>query len=28
VRTSDGRRSVQFEHTMAITSDGPIILTA
>ncbi|MBX0330352.1 type I methionyl aminopeptidase [Oscillochloris sp. ZM17-4] len=28
VRTSDGRRSVQFEHTLAITDDGPIILTA
>ncbi len=28
VRTGDGRRSVQFEHTLAITEDGPIILTA
>ncbi|NTV65038.1 MAG: type I methionyl aminopeptidase [Oscillochloris sp.] len=28
VRTSDGRRSVQFEHTLAITNEGPIILTA
>ncbi|NTW01535.1 MAG: type I methionyl aminopeptidase [Oscillochloris sp.] len=28
VRTVDGRRSVQFEHTLAITEDGPIILTA
>lgn len=27
VRTKDGRRSVQFEHTLAITDDGPIILT-
>jgi methionyl aminopeptidase len=28
VRTSDGRRSVQFEHTMAITDDGPVVLTS
>jgi methionyl aminopeptidase len=28
VRTGDGRRSVQFEHTLAITDDGPIVLTA
>ncbi|NNJ12596.1 type I methionyl aminopeptidase [Chloroflexales bacterium ZM16-3] len=28
VRTGDGRRSVQFEHTLAITDDGPVILTA
>ncbi|MEI6778871.1 MAG: type I methionyl aminopeptidase [Chloroflexales bacterium] len=28
VRTGDGRRSVQFEHTLAITADGPIVLTA
>jgi len=28
VRTGDGRRSVQFEHTLAITDAGPIVLTA
>ncbi|NTU79553.1 MAG: type I methionyl aminopeptidase [Chloroflexales bacterium] len=28
VRTADGRRSAQFEHTLAITEDGPILLTA
>ncbi len=28
VRTADGRRSAQFEHTLAITPDGPILLTA
>ncbi|MBO9349726.1 MAG: type I methionyl aminopeptidase, partial [Chloroflexus sp.] len=28
VRTADGKRSAQFEHTLAITEDGPIILTA
>ena len=28
VRTADGRRSAQFEHTLAITDDGPILLTA
>ncbi|WP_027094067.1 type I methionyl aminopeptidase [Cohnella thermotolerans] len=27
-RTADGKLSAQFEHTVAITSDGPIILTA
>lgn len=28
VRTADGKRSAQFEHTLAITSDGPVLLTA
>jgi methionyl aminopeptidase len=28
VRTIDGKRSAQFEHTLAITDDGPILLTA
>jgi methionyl aminopeptidase len=28
VRTADGKRSAQFEHTVAITPDGPIRLTA
>jgi methionyl aminopeptidase len=28
VRTQDGRRSAQFEHTLAISDDGPILLTA
>jgi methionyl aminopeptidase len=27
IRTIDGKRSVQFEHTVAITEDGAIILT-
>ncbi len=27
VRTADGRRSAQFEHSLAITEDGPILLT-
>lgn len=26
-RTIDGGRSAQYEHTLAITEDGPIILT-
>lgn len=26
-RTADGKRSAQYEHTIAITADGPIILT-
>src|SRR5690625_1754620 len=26
-RTIDGGRSAQFEHTLAITKDGPLILT-
>jgi methionyl aminopeptidase len=25
--TADGARSVHFEHTVAITEDGPVILT-
>lgn len=28
VRTADGKRSAQFEHTLAITEEGPVILTA
>jgi methionyl aminopeptidase len=28
VRTADGKWSAQFEHTLAITEDGPILLTA
>lgn len=28
VRTIDGKRSAQFEHTLAITADGPLLLTA
>jgi methionyl aminopeptidase len=28
VRTADGKKSAQFEHTLAITDDGPILLTA
>jgi methionyl aminopeptidase len=28
VRTADGKRSAQFEHTLAISEDGPILLTA
>ncbi|PDW03647.1 type I methionyl aminopeptidase [Candidatus Viridilinea mediisalina] len=27
VRTADGKRSAQFEHTLAISQDGPILLT-
>ena len=27
VRTADGSRSAQFEHTVAITGDAPEILT-
>lgn len=26
--TSDGKLSAQFEHTIAVTKDGPVILTA
>ncbi|MNR03901.1 Methionine aminopeptidase [compost metagenome] len=26
-RTADGKLSAQYEHTIAITADGPIILT-
>lgn len=28
VKTADGKLSAHFEHTVAITSDGPVILTA
>lgn len=28
VRTADGKRSAQFEHTLAITETGPVLLTA
>jgi methionyl aminopeptidase len=27
VRTADGKLSAQFEHTLAITADGPLVLT-
>ena len=27
VRTKDGSLSAQYEHTLAITKDGPLILT-
>jgi methionyl aminopeptidase len=27
-RTADGSLSAQYEHTIAITADGPIVLTA
>jgi methionyl aminopeptidase len=27
-RTTDGKLSAQFEHTLAITKNGPLILTA
>jgi methionyl aminopeptidase len=27
IRTADGSRSAQFEHTLAITEDGPELLT-
>lgn len=27
-RTLDGSLSAQYEHTIAITADGPVILTA
>jgi methionyl aminopeptidase len=27
VRTSDGTLSAHFEHTLAITKDGPVVLT-
>jgi len=26
--TADGRRSAHFEHTVAVTADGPVVLTA
>lgn len=28
VRTADGKRSAQFEHTLAVTDKGPVLLTA
>jgi methionyl aminopeptidase len=28
VRTADGSRAAHAEHTVAVTSDGPVILTA
>ena len=28
VRTADGRASAHFEHTVAVTDDGPVVLTA
>lgn len=28
VATSDGSRAAHFEHTVAITADGPVVLTA
>jgi methionyl aminopeptidase len=28
VRTADGKYSAQFEHALAITEDGPLVLTA
>jgi methionyl aminopeptidase len=28
VVTADGRLSAQFEHTVAVTSKGPVVLTA
>jgi methionyl aminopeptidase len=27
VRTADGKLSAQFEHSIAISADGPILLT-
>ena len=27
VKTADGKLSAHFEHTVAITNDGPVILT-
>jgi methionyl aminopeptidase len=27
VLTADGRRSAHFEHTVALTADGPVVLT-
>ncbi len=26
-RTADGKLSAQYEHTLAITKDGPLVLT-
>jgi methionyl aminopeptidase len=28
IATADGSRAAHFEHTMAITPDGPVVLTA
>ncbi|HKR71140.1 MAG TPA: type I methionyl aminopeptidase [Streptosporangiaceae bacterium] len=28
IRSADGSRSAHFEHTIAVTSDGPVVLTA
>jgi methionyl aminopeptidase len=28
VRTEDGRPSVHFEHSVALTAEGPLVLTA
>ena len=28
LRTADGSRAAHFEHTVAITADGPVVLTA
>ena len=28
VKTKDGRASCHFEHTIAVTEDGPVVLTA
>jgi methionyl aminopeptidase len=28
VLTADGSRAAHFEHTIAVTADGPVILTA
>jgi methionyl aminopeptidase len=28
IATADGSRAAHFEHTIAITADGPVILTA
>ncbi|MNC40665.1 Methionine aminopeptidase [compost metagenome] len=27
-RTADGKLSAQFEHTIALTAEGPLVLTA
>jgi methionyl aminopeptidase len=27
IRSADGSRSAHFEHTIAVTSDGPVVLT-
>jgi methionyl aminopeptidase len=28
IRSTDGRRAAHVEHTVAVTSDGPVVLTA